>query len=134
MLLRGRRMRRKSVTWFGGGVSAAWILAAAALPGHARADGPSLGRAAAAAPLRWTAATPDEMVDRVFARAQQGGDDALAALVVAASLDDRASFGKVRDGLKAIAASSSPLADEARWLRPPPPPPPPDPPRPRPPP
>ena len=58
----------------------------------------------------------------LFARARKGGDDALAALVVAASLDDRASFGRVRDGLAAIAASSSPLADDARWLAPPPPP------------
>jgi transglutaminase-like putative cysteine protease len=56
------------------------------------------------------------MVDQLFARVRSGGDDALAALVVAASLDDRATFGRVRDGLAALAASSSPLAGEARWL------------------
>ena len=72
--------------------------------------------ASATTAARWTAATPDEMVDQLFARARRGGDDALAALVVAASLDDRASFGRVRDGLAALAASGSPLADEARWL------------------
>src|SRR5947208_16758233 len=37
---------------------------------------------------RWVAATPDEMVDSMFARAKKGGPDALAAIVVAASLDD----------------------------------------------
>ena len=65
---------------------------------------------------RWTRATPDEMVDELLARAGLGGDDALAALVVASALDDRASAARVRDGLLAIARSSSPLADEALWL------------------
>src|SRR6185437_10450360 len=64
----------------------------------------------------WTAATPDEMVDQLFARARRGGPDALAALVVAASLDDRASYPHVRSGLASFAASGSPLADEAYWL------------------
>jgi hypothetical protein len=70
----------------------------------------------AAAPLRWTAATPDEMADMAFARARRGGDDALAALVLAASLDERASFGRVRGGLASIARMNSPVADDARWL------------------
>jgi hypothetical protein len=87
---------------------AAWVLAGAALPGGALAQ----SRPAA----RWTAATPDEMADHLLARARAGGEDAPAALVVAAALDDRASFGRVRDGLAAIAASASPLADDARWL------------------
>jgi tetratricopeptide (TPR) repeat protein len=86
-------------------------------PEPAAAARPAAPSAGAPAAQRWTAATPDEMVDRVLARGKQGGDDALAALVLASYLDDRASFGKVRDGLAAIAASSSPLADEARWLR-----------------
>jgi transglutaminase-like putative cysteine protease len=89
------------------------LAAAAAIPGGTLAGSPA---AHAAAP-RWTAATPDEMVDHLFARARAGGEDALAALVVAASLDDRATFGKVREGLEAFAASGAPLADEARWLR-----------------
>src|SRR5262249_39304505 len=150
------RRRMKSVSWFRGrGPSAAWIVAAIAIPGAALADEPAKKAAPVAVPpapaakkpppatgvapppspsaakpdakgivitprnkvsARGTAATPDEMVDLAFARARRGGEDALAALVVASSLDDRASFGKVRDGLKAIAASGAPLADEARWL------------------
>ena len=128
----------KSVSWFAGAaprlvsrprrgaaLSAAWVLAAVAVPGGALAGSPAAPPGAAAAPApaakpvstsRWTAATPDEMVDRVLERARRGGEDALAGLVVASSLDERASFGKVRSGLAAIAASSSPLADDARWL------------------
>ena len=124
----------------GAAISAAWVLAAAAIPGGALAApppskvvrpgkvvpvkklvlpalAPTPTPAVPAAPaLRWTAATPDEMVDRVLERARLGGEGALAGLVVASSLDERASFGKVRDGLAAIAASRSPLADDARWL------------------
>ena len=89
-----------------------WVLVTSAIPGGALAEAP----APSSAP-RWTATTPDEMVDALFARVHRGGDDALAALLVAQELDDRASFGKVRDGLLAIANSPSALADEARWLR-----------------
>lgn len=99
----------------GAGLSAVWILAAAAVPGGALADQRTPGAEGKAA-ARWTAATPDEMVDHALARAKRGGDDALAALVIAASLDERAAFMRVRDGLSAIAASSSPWADDARWL------------------
>ncbi|XXX75767.1 transglutaminase-like domain-containing protein [Sorangium sp. So ce134] len=66
--------------------------------------------------LRWTAATPDEMLGAALARARRGGDDALAGLVIAAALSDRAAQGRAREGLAQIAASASPLADEARWL------------------
>jgi len=65
---------------------------------------------------RWTAATPDEMAALAIARAKRGGDDALSALVTAASLDDRASQGLVRAQLASFAAAGGPLADEARWL------------------
>jgi len=84
----------------------------------AAAIGPNVVRAQSAAPaaLRWTAETPDEMVDSALKRGQAGGDDALAGLVLAASLDDRAAFGKARAGLDLIGASASPLADDARWL------------------
>jgi hypothetical protein len=97
------------------GQAAAWLVAAAAIPGGALAGAPA-AHAEPAPPARWTAATPDEMVDQLFARARRGGEDALAALIVADSLDDRASFGKVIDGLAALASSGSPLAGEARWL------------------
>lgn len=111
----------------GAAFSAAWVLAAVAMPGGAFAGPPTAPAASAAPPVappaarpvsasRWTAATPDEMVDRVLARARGGGEDALAGLIVASSLDERASFGKVRAGFAAIAASSSPFADDARWL------------------
>jgi transglutaminase-like putative cysteine protease len=98
----------------GAGRAAAFVLAAAVIPAGTVAGSPAVANADAP---RWTAATPDEMVERLFARARAGGEDALAALVVAASLDDRASFGKVRDGLETFAGSGGPLADEARWLR-----------------
>ncbi|WP_437316016.1 transglutaminase domain-containing protein [Sorangium sp. So ce385] len=65
---------------------------------------------------RWTAATPDEMLGAALARARRGGDDALAGLVIAAALSDRAAQGRAREGLAQIATSASPLADEARWL------------------
>ncbi|WP_437936820.1 transglutaminase domain-containing protein [Sorangium sp. So ce341] len=65
---------------------------------------------------RWTAATPDEMLGAALARARRGGDDALAGLVIAAALSERAAQGRAREGLAQIAASASPLADEARWL------------------
>ncbi|WP_437588806.1 transglutaminase domain-containing protein [Sorangium sp. So ce1000] len=66
--------------------------------------------------LRWTAATPDEMLGAALARARRGGDDAIAGLVIAAALADRAAQGRAREGLAQIGASPSPLADEARWL------------------
>src|SRR5262245_53200321 len=87
-------------------------LAAALSPDVVRAQ----ATAAAPAALRWTAETPDEMLDFALKRAQAGGDDALAGLLVAATMDDRAAFGKARAGLDAIAMSTSPLADDARWL------------------
>lgn len=90
------------------GTASAWALLAAILPGGAAADPPA---------MRWTAATPDEMVDALLARARAGGDDALAAVALSAALDDRASFGRVREGLAQLAASGSPLAGDALWAR-----------------
>lgn len=83
--------------------------AQAPAPAPARPPAPIAG-------MRWTAETPDEMVDLALNRAKAGGEDALAGLVIASFLDDRAAFGKVRAGLDAVAASGSPLADDARWL------------------
>jgi len=56
------------------------------------------------------------MVDLALARAKVGGPDALVALLIAASLDERASLGKVRAGLRAIGLTSLPIADDGRWL------------------
>src|SRR5689334_12111625 len=70
--------------------SAVWVLAAVALPGGALAE--PAGAPTPTSPnagARWTAATPDEMADRMLARARAGGDDALAALAVLNALDDR---------------------------------------------
>lgn len=83
-------------------------------PGAVSAQAPAAG--AAPSGIRWTAATPDEMIDQALARAKAGGDDALAALVTASFLDERGAFGRARTGLDAIAGSSSALADDARWL------------------
>lgn len=85
---------------------------AAARPGTTPAPTP----APVTPPPRWTSGQPDPMVDLAFARARVGGPDALAALLVAASLDERASVGKVRMGLRAIGTTTSPVADDARWL------------------
>ncbi|MDC0740171.1 transglutaminase domain-containing protein [Polyangium mundeleinium] len=74
------------------------------------------------APTRWTAAQPDPMVDFAIQRATAGGPDALAGLLVATTLDERATLGKVRGGLRAVAATKSPVAGDARalaaWLTP----------------
>ncbi len=100
--------RRKTTvvawTW----LSVASAALAIGVPGGAQAE----PQAAA----HWTAATPDAMVDLAFERARRGGPDALAAILLAASLDERATQGRVVAGLESIAASSSPLADDARWL------------------
>ncbi|EYF06257.1 Hypothetical protein CAP_2135 [Chondromyces apiculatus DSM 436] len=61
-------------------------------------------------------ATPEEMVGHALNRARRGEDDALAGMLIAAALDERAAFGRAREGLAAIGASDAPLADEARWL------------------
>ncbi len=95
---------------------AASALAAALLPGGAAADEPIKPPPAITNAVRWTAPTPDEMVDLALARARRGGHDGLAALMVAYHLDELASFGKAREGLASIAKTSSPLADDAKWL------------------
>ncbi|MCC6557621.1 MAG: transglutaminase domain-containing protein [Polyangiaceae bacterium] len=108
--------------------------AAPADPG-AKAPSAAVAQAVSAPQARWTAATPDEMLSLALARARRGGDDAIAGLVVAAALDDRAAEGRARQGLEAIASGSalgapgraphgapsapnagSTIADDARWL------------------
>src|SRR6266567_402008 len=55
-----------------------------------------------AAPLRWTAATPNEMLDLALRRAGAGGDGAMPGLAVAYALADRASAGRARVGLETL--------------------------------
>lgn len=71
---------------------------------------------APARPIRWTAPTPDQMVDQAIQRARRSGDDAIAGLLIAAALDERASLGRGRVGLRSLAITGIPLADDARWL------------------
>jgi hypothetical protein len=89
-------------------------------PGSAAKAAAVAAVAVPAAPVatgaRWTAATPDEMLDLAVARAKAGGEDALAAIVVASSLDERACGSTARDGLLSLAKTTSPLAQEAYWL------------------
>src|SRR4051794_29879522 len=93
-----------------GAVSAQAPAQTATAPAQAT-GAPAQAPTASAAAIRWTAETPDEMVDQALKRAQAGGDDALAGLVIVSMLDDRAAFGKARGGLDAIGAGTSPLAD-----------------------
>ncbi|MGK4001224.1 transglutaminase-like domain-containing protein [Sorangium sp. So ce1036] len=141
---RGGRLRARAARWCGRRGWIAALLAVAVAPAPARAQAQRPGGAAvgaaeqpAAGPVkkpaagpakvsdkrapiarspRWTAATPDEMLRAALARAQRGGDDAIPGLVIAAALAERAAEGRAREGLARIARSSSPLADDARWL------------------
>src|SRR4051794_20122147 len=71
---------------------------------------------APSAPIRWTASTPDEMLDLALRRAGAGGDGALAGLAVAYSLADRASAGRTRAGLDALGRGDDDIAVQARWV------------------
>ena len=76
----------------------------------------SLQAAKSAAPFRWTATTPDEMLDFALRRAAAGGDGALPGLAEAWSLSDRASAGRTRIGLEALGRGEDDIAAQARWL------------------
>ena len=67
-------------------------------------------------PSRWTEATPDRMATLGIDRARAGGDDALAGLVIAASLDARVVPGDVVKMLANVSKSDSHVADDARML------------------
>ena len=70
-----------------------------------------------AAPVdRWTARTPDEMLDLALRRAERGGDGAMAGLALAYSLADRASAGRARKGLLDLGRPDDDIAAQARWL------------------
>ncbi|WP_240807038.1 transglutaminase-like domain-containing protein [Polyangium spumosum] len=124
----GTRRLRSGAPWRRG---VAWVITLGLVSGTALAQSPGKKADPAkdkpAAPLpkappRWTAAQPDPMVDLALQRARAGGPDALAGLLVATTLDERASLGKVRQGLRVVAASKSPVAGDARalaaWLSP----------------
>jgi hypothetical protein len=124
---RSGAVRRRSARRLGWG-AAPLLVALSPVAAFAQAPAAGAAKAPAAEALkltsapagaqarRWTAATPDEMLSAALARVRRGGDDAIAGLVVAAALDDRASFNRARQGLEQLAASPSPLADDARWL------------------
>src|SRR5450432_3661245 len=65
---------------------------------------------------RWTARTPDEMLDLALRRAERPGDGAMAGLALAYSLADRASAGRARKGLEALSRPDDDIATQARWL------------------
>jgi hypothetical protein len=56
------------------------------------------------------------MIDFALSRAKRAGEDAIAALLVIAELDERGSFGRARTALRSISSSTSPFADDARML------------------
>jgi len=65
---------------------------------------------------RWTGATPDEMLEFALRRATAGGDDALAGLVTAHALTDRATAGRARAGLEKLAGNGNDIGVQAHWL------------------
>ena len=65
---------------------------------------------------RWTAATPDTMLDLALRRGAAGGDDALAGLATAHALADRASAGRARAGLAKVGQGATDIAAQAHWL------------------
>src|SRR5687768_7986398 len=70
----------------------------------------------AASSFRWTAATPDQMLELALHRAAAGGEDALAGLATAYALADRASAGRARAGLEKLGRGEDDIAAQARWV------------------
>ncbi len=68
------------------------------------------------APTRWTDETPDKMVALGINRARAGGPDSLAGLLIAASLEERATKDEVQKLVGSIGRGGLPLSDEARML------------------
>ena len=68
------------------------------------------------APTRWTDETPEKMAALNIARARAGGPDAVAGLLVAAALDDRAPRDEVLHELNVLGRSELAIADDARVL------------------
>ncbi len=77
---------------------------------------PALTHAQQPSTARWVAETPDAMIDSATARATAPSasiDEGLASIAEIARLDTRATFGKARTALAAIAAKSPALAADA---------------------
>ncbi len=99
----------------------AWAAPAPAAPGAPpprlqvvdSAPAPVRGRPAA---TRWTAATPDAMVDLWAPRARGEGAEAMAALALFDTLGDRASGGRVVELLRKLGEGKGAVAEQARWL------------------
>ncbi len=92
-----------------------WPLAAALLVGLALGS-PAVAQSRSSAPVSWTGADVDGIVDQCARAARQGGPDALARMVLAATLDEWASAGHVRGVLSSLGEASGSLGDQARWL------------------
>jgi hypothetical protein len=65
---------------------------------------------------RWTAATPDAMVDLWAPRARGEGAEAVAALALLDTLAERAAGGRVLELLRSLGGGKGPVAEQARWL------------------
>lgn len=65
---------------------------------------------------RWVDATPDDMVKLGIDRAKAGGDDAIAGLLIAASMIDHAAPGAVVRGFQSLAKAGGPVGHEAGFL------------------
>ncbi|MBK6513004.1 MAG: transglutaminase domain-containing protein [Polyangiaceae bacterium] len=65
---------------------------------------------------RWVDATPEAVVQLAMKRAEAGGDDALAGLLLAASMIDHAPPGEVLKAFTALSKSGGPAGHEAGLL------------------
>jgi transglutaminase-like putative cysteine protease len=65
---------------------------------------------------RWTAATPDALVDLSLSAAKRGGPDAIARTLLVHSLHEYTEAGKVVRALNTLAQTKSDIAADARWL------------------
>ncbi|MBM4357965.1 MAG: hypothetical protein FJ096_07625 [Deltaproteobacteria bacterium] len=77
---------------------------------------PSTASASDGLDRRWTAATPDVMIERAARRVAADGDDALARLMLIDSLAAEASAGHARSTLANLGRGATSLATTARWL------------------
>ena len=89
----------------------AWGIGVVLVAGSLQAE-----RAKSSPPLRYTARTPDEMLEFALRRAAAGGDGALAGLALAYALADRAAAGRARRGLESLGRGKGEIPTQARWI------------------